>query len=170
MSDEIVGGHTIRATRGRANTDRHLHSLQFRAALGYPCAKSRCNVDGGRSVTVRKHDEKFVPSVAAQSILRAQRGLHAFRGCGQHSVSFEVAMLVVDSLEPIEIQHENGQRRPSAFRSTDLSLEILRHGATTQGAREVVMSRDLAEIVVCPQEMFLQLVDSSSGLQPGSEF
>ncbi|MNV91362.1 hypothetical protein D3C71_1858500 [compost metagenome] len=63
---------------------------------------------------VRKQHAELLAAHAADMVARAQRGRGQQAEMAQHGIARHVAMRIVDALEIIDIQQQQGQRPPRA--------------------------------------------------------
>ena len=68
----------------------------------------------------RQHDDEFVAAVAGAQVVRANRLLHAPRHLIQRQIAGAMAVAVVDRLEAVEIDQQNGHGRPFPPRAGEL--------------------------------------------------
>ena len=59
---------------------------------------------------VRHDDDELVASVASDQVWVAHGGLQDVRQVFQHLVGRQMAELVVEALEPVDVEHEDGER------------------------------------------------------------
>jgi hypothetical protein len=98
-------------------------------------------VDLSRAGLVRQHDCELVSAQARDDITRAERPLHSCSGLDQHEIAVLVAMGVVDRLEAVEIDEEEGARFAAARCGRDRVTEEFREQRPVREARERIVER-----------------------------
>ena len=83
-------------------------------------------------------DDKFIATQSTQHVRLAQAGLQALGHQLQHAVTERVAEGVIDDLEAVEIQKQDGKARVALARPLDGSVHTLRQQQTVGQAREYV--------------------------------
>lgn len=111
VPDEVVGGGGARSLAERdADTgpDRHL-ATQARDRLPQDLEDALGHADGPLfgHVLLEQHDE-LVAVQPRHRVARAARRQDALRDCHQHLVTGMVSQAVVDDLEPVEVEQQDG--------------------------------------------------------------
>lgn len=60
-----------------------------------------------RERRIQHHDHEFLASETRHHIARSHQGLHAFAQMNKHAVTHEMAMLVIDFLEMVYVDHHH---------------------------------------------------------------
>ena len=84
-----------------------------RGGHGFPDAPGDVQRLGARRDILHEGDE-FIPARAGHKIPGTERFLQQLGESDQHGVAAQVAIAIVDALEMIEIEHQQGGRMPSA--------------------------------------------------------
>ena len=93
-------------------------------------------------------DRELVASDAARDVRRAKNGAYPQRRLGEDTVAGEVADLLVDRLEVVEIEHEQGKAAPVAVRARAFAHERLVEEASVAQARERIRIREPTRLAV----------------------
>src|SRR5262249_21952488 len=81
--------------------------------------------DSAVEVRLRQDNDEFLAAVTGEQLLLAHARLDAGRQLAEHEIAAEVAHLVVDRLEAVEVEHDDGQRPAVALRARQLPVEEL---------------------------------------------
>jgi hypothetical protein len=135
----VVGerGHAGRA-RQRPPADEHLGDRRPRALGG---------LGRLRPVDARQDERELLAAEPRDEVALAHRGAQPRRGGDEHLVALGVAVGVVDGLEVVEVEHDDGERPAEAGRARDLLLQPLVAGAVVEQPGEPVRARLLAQRV-----------------------
>jgi hypothetical protein len=98
-----------------------------------------------RRAGVGQQHHEFVPAVAAADVALAQHLAKAVADRRQHTVAREVTVLVVDSLELIDVEEQRRHRRVIAPRASKLRLEALHAVRAVVAAGQAVLQSVVAD-------------------------
>ena len=96
---------------------------------------------------VDEHGE-LVAAEPGEHLTAADAPTKAFRDLDQHLVAQSVPEGVVDLLEPVEVQEQEGERRPVARRASTGLLRVLRERGSVPQTGERVVQRIVAELLL----------------------
>src|SRR5256885_14966351 len=80
-----------------------------------------------------EHQGELVATDPVEAVTDAQLIAERSREVSERLVACGVAMLIVQSLEPVEIEHDNGQVPPVALRRLECTVEVTFEGAPVAG-------------------------------------
>ena len=162
---EAVGGISVLRVEGDADTSRAVHHMPtHREGIVETVLDAvRDYVDVGAAVDCFDNHRKLIAAEACQSVARPQLMLHAPGGFLQVHVAHLVAELVVDLLEPIEVDEDEAEDtgRAAGFRDHDAQMFLEREAVWNIG--EHVELRAMHEIGVEARSL------DGQGRQTGSE-
>ena len=103
---------------------------------------------GAVGVGLGQHDDELLAAVAGDRVDLADLGAHPAGQLDQHRVADLVAVLVVDGLEPVEVEHQRGERPAEPGRALDLVAEADREVAVVPQAGQRVGQRQPLRLLV----------------------
>ena len=83
------------------------------------------DVDRAGEGRIRQEDEELLPSISALDVAVARQLAHALSNRGQHRITAEMTIPVVDRLEAIEVEYDERQRRLRTSGALQLRIEDL---------------------------------------------
>src|SRR3954452_5772190 len=116
-----------------------------RLLLGHGLAEALDELDRLVLSAARHGERELLAAVAGQQIARAQAARPGDGRRLEQDVAGEVAALVVEALEAVDVEHGDAQRRPVAARAAELAPEGLLPGAAVRQAGELVGARRALE-------------------------
>ena len=137
---ELVPVAPVLRIDGHATADRERGQLLRRRRRGGYCGTQAVgNRQGiGAGHAVQQHHE-FLAADAANSIVAAAAAIQHLRHVAQRGIALQVAVRVVDALEMVDVEHDQGEGAPLALGAARLGEEALQRGAaigdTGQGHR-----------------------------------
>ena len=98
--------------RRNANADRRVHGPAFplEAQLRHATSNALGGIERAERVGVRQEDRKFFTAEASEQVGLAQRIAGGASNLAQQQVAGQVAMHVVDLLEQVDVDHQQGGR------------------------------------------------------------
>ena len=103
---------------------------------------------GAGAADVGQEDEELFAAVAGQDVARAQAAAHDLDEAHEHGVAAEVAVLVVDALEVVEVEQQRRQGRFGAARARDLLVADVEERAAVVDGGELVGHRQPLDLVL----------------------
>ena len=113
------GGQTHRQRHARQRLTIETSALSPSASWHICIRRARA----AARTAIRQHDEKFLSAIAAWDILRAQALVKNLPELRQHQIAGIVAVHIIESLEKIDIQHRDRQRRSAALGPTNFTRQ-----------------------------------------------
>src|SRR5262249_45207133 len=95
-----------------------------------------------------QHEHELLTAVAGEEILTADRLAGALGEFTQDEVAAQVAVLVVDSLELVDVEHQHGERPEVALGAGHFAVEELEQVALVMDLREAVDDREAIDLLV----------------------
>ena len=92
-------------------------------------------------VASRSDDQEFLPSVAADHVIRPQHRRNALHNCYQRGISGPVSIVVVDLLEVVHIGNDHAQRVVFAATACEFAAQDVANGTPVQNSGQRVMLR-----------------------------
>src|SRR5262249_61184883 len=83
---------------------------------------------GATLAGLRRHDAELVAALAEDPVLGADLNVEHGGNGGEDGVANEMSLGVVDDLEAIEIEHEDGELPPSSAVAAGLVIQALHQG------------------------------------------
>ena len=117
------------------------------ADLGQPLANSLGRPDRTVEVRVRQHDHKLFASVARHMIYVAHGRPQDLCNGLEGLVSGEMAMFVVELLEPVDIRHEDRERLLRPARAAHFALQRFHQVAAVRDPGELVGHQQRLELL-----------------------
>ncbi len=97
-------------------------------ALAHALAHALADLPRAAGVGLRQHDEELLAAVAHEQVAGADRAAQPARDLGEHDVADAVAVLIVDRLEVIDVDHRDRERAIAIDRGLDLLRQALHAG------------------------------------------
>ena len=111
------------------------------------CERGMHAPDDDARVAADDEDPELVAAEAADGVRCAGLGAEHLDDAAQDRVARTVALGVVDALEVVEVEHDEGERVAVALGPGDLRLEALLEPAAVQRAGQRVAARDAGQLV-----------------------
>ena len=128
--------------------DRELVALVLERLVGDEPADLLAERARAGDVGLGQDRGELLAAVAREQLLATDAAEQPARHLAQHVVAGEVAVLVVDRLEVIDVEHQQRQRPAVARAARDLALEELEEVALVVGAGQGVHDRHLVDLFV----------------------
>jgi hypothetical protein len=111
--------------------------------------------DGQRPLEVRRreHDRELLPTGAPHQVAVADRATDRVGCLEQHLVADRVPVLVVDPLEVVEVEQEQGEGAPVTVAPRERRAQLLVERAVVEEPRHRVAAGERAELVVAVVEL-----------------
>src|SRR5690606_24675850 len=134
------GGGVVGLDGGAAEADGDADgfALEDEAVLGDLFAEGLREGDGAFELGLREHDRELFAAVAGEDFVAADALLDDLGELAQDVVAREVAALVVDALEEVDVEHDEAEGAGVAARPDELALE---------GLEQVALVVDLGETI-----------------------
>ena len=127
---------------------RGVGSVLFALAAAEALAHALDDRAGGHLVRAGQQEDELVAAVARRGVVRPQRSAQRGGDLPQQRVAGEVALLVVDALEVVEVDEHARERVPLADGAGDLLAHAELERAVVQQAGERVGARRGARVLV----------------------
>ena len=98
--------------------------------------RSRASISCREAFRRREQQRKLVPAEPGEHVLGAAEGLQAARDFAKHPVADGMAVSVIEKLEVVQVQHDDGQRECLHFRRERFFLQPLLENAMVQQLRQ----------------------------------
>src|SRR5207245_9405022 len=109
--------------------------------VGQPLTDACCNLPGREISSFRQHEGKFIAAVARSRINRAAIDPEDIGQRAERLASHQVAKVVVNALESVQVEQENSERTTSAPRALNLAVEHIPQPAIIGEAGQSVAGR-----------------------------
>src|SRR5207245_11407664 len=97
--------------------------------VGQPLTDACCNLPGREISSFRQHEGKFIAAVARSRINRAAIDPEDIGQRAERLASHQVAKVVVNAFESVQVEQENSERTTSAPRALNLAVEHIHQTA-----------------------------------------
>ena len=95
---------------------------------------------------VADHDGEFVTPKAAAHLVLGHQGIQALGDFGQHPVTDQMAERIVDRLEPVEIDHQEGATGTPLFRIPQRRAQGLGEHQAVGERGQGVVAREIGDL------------------------
>jgi len=132
LADQLVGRQRLVAVGGgQADADRHRvgFALVLEDVLLDQGTHPLSHADAAFQVRLRQHDDELLAAVAGKQLFLADAALDAGSQLAEREVAAQVAQLVVDALETIQVEHDQRQRPAVTGRARQLPVQELQQVA-----------------------------------------
>src|SRR6202021_2790389 len=122
-----------------------------------PLADSFTQTQGTHGVRGRNDDEKFLTSIAADSVVRANKIGHATGHFLQHGIASEMAMGVIYVFEMIDVGQDNRKSVAAAILPGTLTADAVHDHAAITNAGQIVVRGAKEQLFSRGNELVLQV-------------
>src|SRR5262249_6080206 len=151
QADQLGGGQRLLAGgAGHAEADRHGVRLPFVLERVPLDQGADALGDGGGALAgrLRQHDGELLAAVAGEQLLLADARLDAGGQLAERVVAAQVAQVVVDRLEVVQVHHDHRQRPAVPGRAGQLAVEELQQVALVVDVGQGVDDRQPVDLLV----------------------
>ena len=138
----VTGRGEVRDTETGPGRDRSVRVIYVDAGIVEAMAQAPGETDSSIQVRIRQEDRELVPTEPGDDVGAAHGGQEGLSDFLEQEISYRVTVGVVDLLEIIEIQENQGQRSPSPLRGPGLFVQEGFQGSPVVEVREGIMERE----------------------------
>src|SRR5262249_24268988 len=150
--------------------DAYDHRVVLEHERGLPdqLAQALVELPGGIMPSFGQHHHKFLAPVARKHLVLAHLAPHAPGQLLEHMVTGQVAMLVVDALEMVDVEHDQRKRTPVATAPGQLAVQVLHEIALVISLGQTIddgHSVDLFEVSLLDRAARQEFADGGADLE-----